>query len=283
MPALGILELLALRGFDRTSRFKFVRHQDQRLDLQEIMRRGWFELYQSFQSKPKFDHCDYIISFSGMDGSRAKLHGVYRVGKRGPSLSMPFPADCPYTDWHQAGYHYELTRVPGYEDLCGRVVIEWGAAPIVWVQSGPKDKVVFEILPQGQTLQVFKDYLDFTLTFDELCLLVNHHEHNADWRARLQAVAGIYLIVAATTGKQYVGSAYGAGGIWGRWVDYATAGHGGNVHLKRLIAEDSAYPKAFRFSLLQIVPRTYSRQEVLRLEKRYKDKLGRLAVDLNGN
>ena len=55
------------------------------------------------------------------------------------------------------------------------------------------------------------------------------------------------------------------------------------MHLKRLVAEDSAYPKAFRFSLLQIVPPSYSRQEVLRLEKRYKDKLGRLAVELNGN
>ena len=49
---------------------------------------------------------------------------------------MPFPTDCPYTDWHEAGYHYQLTKVPGYEDFCGRVVIEWGKAPIAFCFMG---------------------------------------------------------------------------------------------------------------------------------------------------
>jgi len=57
---------------------------------------------KSFQSKPKFDDCDYISFNYGLDGSRAKLHGIYRVGKRSASASMPFPADIPYKDWHQA-------------------------------------------------------------------------------------------------------------------------------------------------------------------------------------
>jgi hypothetical protein len=251
--------------------------------MQHLLRCGWFETYQSFQSKPKFDDCDYLISFTGLDGSRAKLHGVYRVGKRSPSASMPFPADIPYKDWHQAGYHYELTRVADFNEFCGRVVIEWGNAPLAWVQSGAKDKPIYEILPEGQTLPLFKDYLDFTLTFPELGYIVSHPESNQGWRSRLQAVAGIYLVVATTTGKQYVGSASGAEGIWGRWSEYAADGHAGNVLLKKLIESDPAYPHAFHYSLLQIVPRSYARQEVLRLEKHYKAKLGRLAVELNGN
>ena len=40
---------------------------------------------------------------------------------------------------------------------------------------------------------------------------------------------------------------------------------------------------AFAYSLLQIVPRSYTRSEVLKLERRYKEKLGRKATDLNGN
>jgi hypothetical protein len=281
MSQLGIVELLALRGFDRNARFKLVRHQDQRSDIQRLLREGWFEAYQSFQSRDVFDDCDFIISFTGLESSRAKLHGIYKVGKRSNSTSVKFPRHCPYKAWKKSGYHYELTKVPGYEDFCGRVVIEWGKAAILWVQSG--DKPVFEILPSGHSLPPFKDYLDFTLTFHELQSLHAHTDANADWQARLSAVAGVYLIVATTTGKQYVGSASGAAGIWGRWAAYAADGHAGNVHLRKLVESDTNYPEAFAYSLLQIVPRSYTRHEVLKLEKRYKEKLGKRATDLNGN
>jgi hypothetical protein len=281
MPQLGIIELLTLRGFDRTSRFRLVRHQDKRYDVGSLIRDGWFELYQSIQSEAKFDDCDFIVSFTGLESSRAKLHGVYRVGNRTKSNAWPFPRQCPYKEWRRSGYRYELTKVPGFEEFCERVVIDWGNAPIVWVQSG--DKPVYEILPNGNALPPFKDYLDFTLTFDELRQLHTHPDANADWHARLKAVAGIYLIVASTTGQQYVGAASGTEGIWGRWAAYAADGHAGNVHLRKLLASDKAYPAAFTYSLLQIVPRSYARHEVLKLEKRYKAKLGRRATDLNGN
>lgn len=282
-----ILELLSLRGFDPKHRFKVVRHQDpKRYDIHALIRDGWFETYQSFQSGPVFDGCDYVISFTGLDASRAKLHGVYKVGKRTKSQSVLFPLNCPFKEWHDAGFHYELTRDRRFEEFCGRVVIDWGKATIVWAQWGHKaggDKLVHQILPSGNSLTPFKDYLDFTLTFSELRSLNAHAEANAEWRSRLRAVAGVYLIVATTTGKQYVGAASGAEGIWGRWSSYAANGHAGNVHLRKLVESDEAYPDAFAFSLLQIVPRSYTRNEVLKLEKRYKAKLGKRATDLNGN
>jgi len=72
-------------------------------------------------------------------------------------------------------------------------------------------------------------------------------------------------------------------GIWGRWSGKTTPRRVmQSVLLKRLIG-DPAYPNAFQYSLLQIVPRSYARHEVLRLEKHYKAKHGRLAVELNGN
>jgi hypothetical protein len=282
MSSIGFLELLALRGFDRNSRFKLVRHQDRRCDIQSLIREGWFETYQSFQSRPVFDSCDFIVSFTGAEGSRAKLHGIYKVGQRRKSEAVSFPLHCPYTEWHTAGFHYELTPVSGFEDLCGRVVIEWGKGTLAWVQNG-RDKPLHAILPPGRALPLFSDYLDFSLTFQELRLLQTDLDANSDWRARLSAVAGVYLIVATTTGQQYVGSASGAEGIWGRWSCYARDGHAGNVLLRNLVESGTGYPEAFAYSLLQIVPRSYSRHEVFRLEKRYKDKLGKRATDLNGN
>jgi hypothetical protein len=99
----------------------------------------------------------------------------------------------------------------------------------------------------------------------------------------LSAVAGVYLILAQPSGQQYVGAAYGLEGIWGRWLQYSANGHGGNAKLRALLASDSAYPKAFRFSILQVLPKTTTAPEVIRWESLYKAKLGSRATGLNLN
>jgi hypothetical protein len=81
----------------------------------------------------------------------------------------------------------------------------------------------------------------------------------------------------------YVGSATGEGGIWARWRQYASSGHGGNSLLRDLIARDGTYPAQFRFSLLQILPKTMTRDEVIQREVLYKRKLGTRATGLNLN
>ena len=110
-----------------------------------------------------------------------------------------------------------------------------------------------------------------------------NEEAHRDWRIHLSAVAGIYLIVAEGTGNLYVGSAYGEGGIWGRWRNYARSGDGGDVRLRELIESDSSYPQQFRFSVLQTLPKTMAREEVISREVAYKHKLGKRAACLNGN
>ena len=44
---IGILDLLELRGFDLTQKFKLVRHQTDELNLEDYLRRGWFDAYQA--------------------------------------------------------------------------------------------------------------------------------------------------------------------------------------------------------------------------------------------
>jgi len=50
-----------------------------------------------------------------------------------------------------------------------------------------------------------------------------------------------------------------------------------------LIAKDPAYPEAFSYSILQILPLTFARSEVLKWESLYKQKLGSRAIGLNVN
>lgn len=283
MTEIGILDLLALCGFDRASRAKLVRHQDKRYDVQELLRRGWIDAYQAFQSRRIFDRLDFIVSFVGMPGGYARLVGVYGVGACRSAERGHLPPGCPYSEWMRPDHvYYELTRVAGYETLENRVVIHWGKAALAWHQKAT-NKPVHQVLPRGHLLQVFDDYLDFTLSHSQLQYLFAHPDANAEWRARLSAVAGVYLILDTLSGKQYVGSASGGEGIWGRWAAYAANGHGGNAALRHLVDSSPAHPAAFTYSVLQILPKSTARAEVLALEQRYKTKLGSLATGLNSN
>jgi hypothetical protein len=71
--------------------------------------------------------------------------------------------------------------------------------------------------------------------------------------------------------------------VWGRWAQYAQNGHGGNKRLVELLAKDADYPTRFRFSLLQILPKTFTKDEVIKREAVLKQKLGTRATRLNLN
>lgn len=278
----GILDLLGLRGFDPTVPGKLVRHQDTRFDFGSMVRRGLLETYQKYQGRPVFRHCEHIVSFVGAGGTKAKFYGVYRVGAELSGDDMPPPSEAAREVTAGAKYHYDLARDPGYADLRGRVVIEWGKAALSWHQR-LTNKQVLEILPAGQIRPAFDDYLGFVVSFDELVGICAKPEAHRDWQSRLSAVAGVYLIVATTTGAQYVGSASGDAGVWGRWEQYARTGHGGNKLLRELMECDPDYPSAFAFSLLHVLPKTMARSEVRAWEQLHKEKLGREAVSLNAN
>jgi hypothetical protein len=162
------------------------------------------------------------------------------------------------------------------------VIVDWGPGTRSWIQKAT-NKPVLELQEPGRRLPPFEDYLEFGLTYCELQDLFAHEEAHREWRAHLSAVGGVYLILAEGSGHMYVGSATGEGGIWARWRPYARTGHGGNILLRDLIAQDPAYPNQFRFSVLQILPKTMARDEVVRREALYKRKLGTRATGLNLN
>jgi len=82
---------------------------------------------------------------------------------------------------------------------------------------------------------------------------------------------------------QYIGSASGSNGFWGRWANYAKNGYGGNIELKALLNKDPSYAKNFRYSILQTLPSNYTAKQVVAYESLYKEKLGSRVHGLNGN
>lgn len=249
-------------------RIKLVHHMDHREQYRDIFkgknRKKQLE-YQREQGKPRFSDCDYIISFFGMERRRSLFFGVFKV--TGCKIGK------------NKKYYYELEQIEDFDDLIDRLIIDWGKGALAWVQRD-RPKEVLEILPAGY-IGSFPGLLDFVLEFDDLRKLINNPDANHDWKHHLSAVNGVYLILDSSTGKQYVGSAYGDKGIWGRWSSYAATSHGGNRELEKLIKADPTYCRHFRFSVLQTLPSNFSARESVEVENLYKQKLGSRVHGLN--
>jgi hypothetical protein len=281
---LGLLDVLGLVGFNASRGDRIVRHQHREYPVTDLLSQGLFEVYQAYQRRPVFHEASQIVSFYGLDGTRACFFGIFR--NRGCRSSTARPAltnSLWEVEWRRRSkFFYQLEPVEGFAHLERRVIIDWGRGALAWCQR-LTNKTVLEITAPGRRLPPFRDYLEFDLSHDELCELYRNENAHPEWRSRLSAVAAVYLILAETSGQLYVGSATGAEGLWGRWREYAKTGHGNNKLLKRLLSANSSYPKTLRFSVLQILPKSMTREDVIAHEARLKAKLGCLAHGLNLN
>ena len=80
----------------------------------------------------------------------------------------------------------------------------------------------------------------------------------------LEEHPGVYLITDTSDGKQYVGSAYGAGNIGDRWRAYGE----GRWRENKLLRDRN--PANFRFEVLELLPEDASEREVIQAETKWK-------------
>ena len=262
---------------------KLVRHGNAELDILDSFKnkRKYFEDYQSFQSLDKFKKAKHIATFAPSRGTTAIFLGLYDINN---SLSNTdwtkklhgiidkngFP-----DNWHvNDGTWYDLEFNPIFKDYSERLIIDWGKSTVSWVQN--KDKSILQI-KGANSIGEFISYDEIQISYEELQKLSKDTITNETWINALSAVNGIYLIKDTKKGALYVGSAYGDNGIYGRWMNYAKNGHGGNVELKKL------NPNNFEFSILEIATKTASADEVIHRESRWKEKLGTREFGLNLN
>lgn len=99
----------------------------------------------------------------------------------------------------------------------------------------------------------------------------------ASWKSTLAEWRGVYLIFDTQRRAGYVGSAYGAENLFGRWCEYSKTGHGGNRELRN---SDS---QALRFSILQRTSPDLEPTEVIALEQSWKRRLHTCDYGLNRN
>ena len=284
-----LYELLKNRNFDFSNNTIIVRHKDNRykIDMFELIENNYFEYYQSVQSKKIFENKKYWIVFIGLEESKALLYNIYKINGTKDYEFINYPEEYKKLYPNNLGdpnksIWYNLEPLDGFDDLKQRVIIKWKNA-VAWVQNyNDKNIEVIEVRPTGYVKEFF-DYFDFTLSYNELKKIYTYKDANRRWVDKLSSVNGIYLILDKKTGNQYVGSAYGKNGIWGRWENYINTGHGNNKYLIKLLENNENYVTNFQWTVLETLPSNLSNERVILYEKKYKEKLGTRAFGLNLN
>lgn len=180
---------------------------------------------------------------------------------------------------------YSSEDIPEFLPYCGRVVVlppdpPIGQKYIQYYQTVVDRLFVHEILPEQYSGSKFPGVNNIRISLTEIRALDTRKR--LDWINALNHQKGVYLITDKKTGKKYVGSAYGAEGLWQRWLAYCyTGGHGGNVELIKLLKQDENYGvKNFEFAVLETFGSATPDQAILEREQWWKETL---RTELNRN
>jgi hypothetical protein len=226
---------------------------------------GSLEKYQRIQRKKRFKVGEHLATFVVSPNKRTLFVGMYSVMGLG---IVPDGVLDPVSGKDVGGLNfYKIQRDAMLSEYAGRLSINWGSAWQAWVQRAHKqDKEVAGI--EDDIEPPFPGFANFTYELSRIA------EIPEKWQEVLRNVKGVYLLVCKATGKQYVGSAKGNQSLWGRLLDYAGNGHGGNVELK------ARGPQHYQVSILEI---TNSEAEVISIEEMWKKKLMSREFGLNKN
>lgn len=174
---------------------------------------------------------------------------------------------------------YEHEKLPEFEKYLGRMIVQFHKENAYVTLAGNRlsDFIVKEILPSSLDSDLFPGYDKVNISWDTLKRVVDRDT----WKTALENQKGVYLITDTSNSKKYVGSAYGANMILGRWRAYIKSGHGGNAGLKEL--EFDYIKRNFKYSILDIYKSTTDDQIIINRESWWKEVLQSRQFGYNEN
>ena len=156
---------------------------------------------------------------------------------------------------------YEVLPEPFLAELSERLFIEWGDGPRAWLQvASNQEKPIIEIRREYRD-PAFPGYQKFVANLSRITVLA------PTWIDVLRNARGVYVLTCPRTKELYVGSAYGTDGFFGRWMEYVTTGHGGNVQLR------SREPIDYQVAILEVAGSSQNSEDIIAMENVWKEKL----------
>lgn len=228
----------------------------------------------------------YVASFIGHEPGKALFIGLYSIGKTKPLTLKQYwqvPAHVEMKAFGMRGFTgdkgrktvlwFNLALTDLFSSWKGKLVVGWPPPERSWWRRAHRNEIpVLSILEESLLDAAMPEWDAINLSWEELGVLPSR------WKSALSQWRGIYYIFDTSDAKGYVGSAYGEANLYGRWLNYATRGHGGNKLLKQ------RDPRHFRFSILQRVSPDMNANDLIRIESSWKERLHtRQPFGLNDN
>ena len=294
--ALTFVDILTKHEID-TQTTLIMRHRPEQPALARVL--PWladehpdaFNAYQSTQNTKEQNQlrkASLLASFVASGVGEAVFVGMYEVniGKRRSASDInKIPAFAKLVEFgfpkaKQSTHWFELKPKTMLSDYKGRLTIEWsggsqgGRSWSRWSTSTAGNGFpIVNILESSilSSAKLMPDWDILSFSWQDL------HAIPKSWSASISQWRGVYFILDTSDGKGYVGSAYGADNIWGRWINYAKTGAGGNKMLK------TRDPSNFRFTILQRLSPDTPSKEVIEIENSWKVRLHTKEFGLNIN
>jgi len=219
---------------------------------------GRFKEWQQQQSRKNFGR-QYILSLIKKAQSDEWLFvGIYKVKS--------------YREGSVPKYIYDTELTVKGSEFIGRLIVEHkrqGRNSYLNGENFQSSCRIHSILPEEIVCADFESFKEVLLKRYEFEQIFKYQY--SPWKSALSSVSGIYLLSDTSTGKLYVGSAYGEKGIWGRWEVYSKNYHGDNDLLKELYQEKGKdYFYNFQYSILETCDINLSDEQVIAIETRWK-------------
>lgn len=278
-------DLLLKEGIDPREVI-ILRHRPTSLQLNKVLpwlaeeQPALFNAYQQTQGPAvekvmlKLAGTGHVASFIGQSPGKATFVGLYRI-ESSHRLRMADFWGVPEHEQLRAlggvGFgdedrretieFFDLRETSFLSRWKGRLIVDWNAERSWWRRAHKNSLTISAILEDSAFVVEMPNWESIDLSWAELLKIPRR------WKEALSLTRGIYFIHDVTDGRSYVGSAYGKDNLYGRWMNYAATGHGGNVLLR------SRDPFNFRFTILQRVSPDMPEDEVTRIEANWKKRL----------
>jgi hypothetical protein len=219
----------------------------------------------------------YVASFIGHEPAKAVFIGLYSIGDFKPLNFEQYWKIPEHLELKKYGLQglteeksrlrpsiiwFNLTLTDFYSDWKGKLIINWPPPEISWWRRSHLNQIsVCAILEDSVLDAKMPEWNETTFEWRDLHILPER------WKSALRQWRGIYYIFDRSDGKGYVGSAYGEENLFGRWLDYAARGHGGNSLLR------PRDPQNFQFSILQRVSPDIDARDLFKIENSWKKRL----------
>jgi GIY-YIG catalytic domain len=253
------------------------------------------DLFNAFQNQhgPKVEATlmkrGHIASFVNLRGDEYAFVGLFKVTDRVFQSMQDLDAD-PYRTELRERYGdvsfvelgaktglngrivFSLSPRTELEDLRGRLLVRKNQAPRQYRFLAENiDAPIIEISRESQLVPPPPDWREFVVAAGDLATLPK------SWQVRLSGWRGVYLITDEKDGARYVGAAYGAENLLGRWRAHVAREKGVTVELGQ---RDTS---SFRFSILQLLLHDANATDVQAIEANWKGRLHTRIWGLNKN